>query len=118
MPVEADPEPEPACIKDSIAYQSALSEAQAGIRTALRRRQLDPLRYIVTIDAGLPIFAMRDRHQLRIAYNHYAELAMETTILHEWLLQKSGNGHERFLLAVDELVLELKSRVQAAGRTL
>lgn len=84
----------------------------------LKRRQLDPLRYIVDIDAGLPVFATRDTHQLRIAYNHYASLSVETTIPHEWLLEQTGKAHDEFLLAVDDLVLSLKAKVQAAGRTL
>jgi hypothetical protein len=95
-----------------------LSQAQAGIKTVLKRRQLDPLRYIVDIDAGLPVFAIRDSHQLRIAYNHYPSLAVEVTIPHEWLLDHTGKAHEQFLLAVDDLVLALKGKVQAAGRTL
>ncbi len=61
---------------------------------------------------------MRDTHQLRIAYNHYAELSMETTIPHEWLLDQTGRAHDQFLLAVDDMVLALKSKVQAAGRSL
>lgn len=84
----------------------------------LKRRQLDPLRYIVDIDAGLPVFALRDTHQLRIAYNHYATLSVEITIPHEWLLEQTGKGHDQFLLAVDDAVLALKGQVQAAGRTL
>lgn len=84
----------------------------------LKRRQLDPLRYIVDIDAGLPVFAQRDTHQLRIAYNHYAALAVEITIPHEWLLEQTGKAHDQFLLAVDDVVLVLKGKVQAEGRTL
>ena len=103
---------------DSVAYQTALSQAQAGIKTVLKRRQLDPLRYIVDIDAGLPVFAQRATHQLRIAYNHYPSLAIEVTIPHEWLLEQTGKGHDEFLLAVDDAVLALKSKVQAEGRTL
>lgn len=61
---------------------------------------------------------MRDTHRLRIAYNHYAELSMETTIPHEWLLEQTGRAHDQFLLAVDDMVLALKSKVQAAGRSL
>ncbi len=101
---------------DSIAYQSALSRAQATIKTAIQRHQLDPLRYIVEIDAGLPIFETRDTHQLRIGYNRFHTLTMETTIPHEWLLEQTGTGHESFLLAVDNLVLALKDKVLAAGR--
>lgn len=112
------PAPVTAAGYDSVAYQTALSQAQAGIKTVLKRRQLDPLRYIVDIDAGLPVFAMRDTHQLRIAYNHYATLFMEATIPHEWLLEQTGKAHDQFLLAVDDLVLALKGKVQAAGRTL
>jgi len=76
------------------------------------------LRYIVDIDAGLPVFATRDNHQLRIAYNHYPSLSMEVAIPHEWLLEQTGKGHDQFLLAVDDLVLALKGKVQAAGRAL
>jgi hypothetical protein len=106
----------PLALHDSVVYQAALSQALAGIKTVLQRRQLDPLRYIVQIDAGLPIFASRDTHQLRIAYNRYQALSMEVAIPHEWLIEQSGKAHENFLIAVDDLVLALKGRVQAAGR--
>lgn len=101
---------------DSVAYQTALSQARAGIKTVLQRRQLDPLRYIVDIDAGLPIFATRDTHQLRIAYNRFQDLSMEVTIPHRWVIEQTGKGHEDFLIAVDDMVLELKGKIQAAGR--
>ncbi|MEO8165820.1 MAG: hypothetical protein ABI619_10535 [Betaproteobacteria bacterium] len=101
---------------DSVGYQQALSQAVASIKTVIQRRQLDPLRYIVEIDAGLPIFATRDTHQLRIAYNRFRDLSMEVTIPHRWMLEQTGKGHEDFLLAVDDMVLELKGRIQAAGR--
>jgi hypothetical protein len=41
---------------------------------------------------------------------------MEVAIPHEWLIEQSGKAHENFLIAVDDLVLALKGRVQAAGR--
>ena len=103
-------------VYDSVGYQTALSQALASIKTVIQRRQLDPLRYIVEIDPGLPIFATRDTHQLRIAYNRFQVLSMEATIPHEWMLEQTGKGHEDFLLAVDEMVLALKSKIQAAGR--
>ncbi len=103
-------------VYDSVGYQTALSQALASIKTAIQRRQLDPLRYIVEIDAGLPIFATRDTHQLRIAYNRFQVLSMEATIPHEWLLEQTGKGHEDFLLAVDDMVLALKNKIQEAGR--
>ena len=101
---------------DSVGYQTALSQAHASIRTVIQRRQLDPLRYIVEIDAGLPIFAVRDTHQLRIAYNRFQVLSMEVTIPHEWMLQQTGKGHDDFMLAVDDMILALKTKIQAAGR--
>lgn len=101
---------------DSVGYQAALSLAHATIRTVIQRRQLDPLRYIVEIDAGLPIFAMRDTHVLRITYNRFQTLSMEATLPHEWLMEQTGKGHEDFLIAVDDLVMALKARIQEAGR--
>jgi hypothetical protein len=105
-----------AAVYDSVGYQTALSLALASIKAVILRRQLDPLRYIVEIDAGLPIFAMRDTHQLRIAYNRFQTLSMEATIPHEWMLEQTGKGHEDFLIAVDDMVLALKGKIQAAGR--
>ena len=101
---------------DSLGYQAALSLAMASIRTVIQRRQLDPLRYIVEIDAGLPIFAVRDTHQLRIAYNRFQTLSMEATIPHEWMMEQTGKGHEDFLIAVDDMVMALKGKIQEAGR--
>ena len=105
-----------AAVYDSVGYQTALSLALASIKAVIQRRQLDPLRYIVEIDAGLPIFAMRDTHQLRIAYNRFQTLSMEATIPHEWMLEQSGKGNEDFLIAVDDMVLALKGKVQESGR--
>ena len=107
-----------AAVYDSVGYQTALSLALASIKAVIQRRQLDPLRYIVEIDAGLPIFAMRDSHQLRIAYNRFQTLSMEATIPHEWMLEQSGKGHEDFLIAVDDMVLALKGKIQESGRPL
>jgi len=106
----------PVAAYDSVAYQTALSLALAAIKTVLQRRQLDPLRYIVDIDAGLPIFATRDTHQLRIAYNRFQDLSMEVTIPNQWMIEQTGKGHEDFLIAVDDMVLALKGKIQAAGR--
>ena len=103
---------------DSLTYQEALSRAFAGIKTILQRRQLDPLRYIVDIDSGQPVFEARDTHLLRIAYNRHEVLSMEIPIPHEWLLGQAGEGHENFLRAVDDMVVELKGKVQATGRLL
>ena len=103
---------------DSLTYQDALTKAYAGIKTILQRRQLDPLRYRVDIDSGQPVFAARDTHLLRIAYNRHEVLSMEIPIPHEWLLEQAGEGHENFLRAVDDMVVELKSKVQATGRLL
>lgn len=103
---------------DSLTYQEALSKALAGIKTILQRRQLDPLRYIVDIDAGQPVFVHRDTHLLRIAYNRHEVLSMEVAIPHEWLLGQVGEGHENFLRVVDDMVLELKGKVHATGRPL
>lgn len=103
---------------NSLTYQEALSKAFAGIKTILQRRQLDPLRYIVDIDSGQPVFAHRDTHLLRIAYNRHEFLSMEVSIPHEWLVEQAGEEHESFLRAVDNMVLELKGKVQATGRLL
>lgn len=103
-------------VYDSLGYQAALSLAMASIRTVIQRRQLDPLRYIVEIDAGLPIFAVRDTHQLRIAYNRFQTLSIEATIPHEWMMEQTGKGHEDFLVAVDDMVMALKGKIQEAGR--
>jgi hypothetical protein len=103
---------------DSLTYQEVLSKAFAGIKTILRRRQLDPLRYIVDIDSGQPVFALRDTHLLRIAYNRHEVLSMEVAIPHQWLVGQAGEDHENFLRAVDDMVLELKGKVQAARRLL
>ena len=101
---------------DSVAYQMTLARTYANIKTALQRRQLDPLRYIVEIDAGLPIFEFRSTHQLRIAYNHFALLSADASIPHEWMQEETGKGHDDFMSAVDDMVLALKSKVVAAGR--
>jgi hypothetical protein len=103
---------------DSLTYQEALSKAFADIKTILQRRQLDPLRYIVDIDAGQPVFVPRNTHLLRIAYNRHEVLSMEVAVPHEWLLGQVGEGHENFLRAVDDMVLELKGKVHASGRPL
>lgn len=100
---------------DSMGYQTSLSTALASIKTVLQRQQLDPLRYSVNIDAGLPIFAPRTMHVLRIAYNRQSALCMEIAIPHDWLIAQSGKPHEDFLVAVDDLILTLKGKVQAAG---
>ncbi|HEX7955266.1 MAG TPA: hypothetical protein VF523_19565 [Burkholderiales bacterium] len=112
----SEPAPATAPPYDPIAYQTALSLAHASIRTAIQRRQLDPMRYIVEIDAGLPIFAMRETHLVRIAYNRFQTLAAEATIPHEWMMEQTGKGHEDFLNAVDDLVMALKGKIQSAGR--
>jgi len=103
---------------DSSTYQEALSKAFAGIKAILQRRQLDPLRYVVDIDSGQPVFAHRDTHLLRIAYNRHEVLSMEAAIPHEWLVEQAGEGHENFLRTVDDMVLQLKGKVQATGRLL
>ena len=103
---------------DSVTYQQALSKAFAGIKTILQQRQLDPLRYIVDIDSGQPVFAARDTHLLRIAYNRHEILSIEINIPHAWLLEEAGESHDNFLRAVDDMVLELKGKVQATGRLL
>ena len=101
---------------DSVSYQTVLALALASVKAAIQRRQLDPLRYIVDIDAGLPVFAMRDTHQLRIAYNRFETLSVEATIPHDWMLEQTGKGHEDFLIAVDDMVMALKVKIQTAGR--
>ncbi len=101
---------------DSVGYQQALSQALASIKTVIQRRQLDPLRYIVEIDAGLPVFATRDTHQLRVAYNRFQTLCMEIAVPHRWLVEQTGKSHEDFLIAIDDMILELKGKIQAAGR--
>jgi len=103
---------------DSSTYQEALSKAFAGIKAILQRRQLDPLRYVVDIDSGQPVFAHRDTHLLRIAYNRHEVLSMEAAIPHEWLVEQAGEGREDFLRTVDDMVLQLKGKVQATGRLL
>jgi len=103
---------------DSSTYQEALSKAFAGIKAILQRRQLDPLRYIVDIDSGQPVFAHRDTHLLRIAYNRHEVLSTQAAIPHDWLVEQTGEDHENFLRAVDEMVLELKGKVLATGRLL
>ena len=103
---------------DSLTYQEALRKALADIKTSLQRRQLDPLRYIVDIDPGQPVFAPRTTHLLRIAYNRHEVLSMEAAIPHEWLVEQAGEGHENFLRTVDDMVLQLKGKVQATGRLL
>ncbi len=101
---------------DSVAYQTTLVQTYANVKSVLQRRLLDPLRYIVEIDAGLPIFALRSTHQLRIAYNRFATLSVEASIPHEWMKEEAGEGHDEFMRAVDEMVLALKSKVEATGR--
>ena len=99
---------------DSIAYQTSLVNAYANVKSALQNRLLDPLRYIVTIDAGLPMFALRSTHQLRIAYNHFALLSVEVGIPHEWMEEETGPKHDDFMRAVDDMVLKLKSKVETS----
>jgi len=41
---------------------------------------------------------------------------MEVTIPHKWMTEQTGKGHEDFLMAVDDMVMELKGKIQAAGR--
>jgi hypothetical protein len=43
---------------------------------------------------------------------------MEAAIPHEWLIEQAGEGHENFLRTVDDMVLQLKGKVQATGRLL
>lgn len=100
---------------DSIAYQTMLAQAYANIKTVLRRRLSDPLRYRIEIDAGLPVFAFRKIHQLRIGYNRFAKLTVEASIPHEWLQEETGKPHDDFMLAVDDMVLALRSKVEVAG---
>ena len=40
---------------DSVAYQTTLAQTHTNIKSVLVRRLLDPLRYIVSIDASLPM---------------------------------------------------------------
>ncbi|MGD8476209.1 MAG: hypothetical protein PVI98_03610 [Burkholderiales bacterium] len=101
---------------DSVAYQTALVQTYENIKSVLKRRLLDPLRYIVSIDAGLPIFGLRDTHQLRIGYNRFATLSVEASVPHQWMLEETGKAHDDFMRAVDDMVLELKSKVEASGR--
>lgn len=108
----------PADLFDPVAYQSALFHALANVKAALKRRQLDPLRYTVTIDDGLPVFAQRDVHQLQIGYNRFPTLSAGTVIPHEWMAQQAGAPNEQFLLAADDLVMAMKGMVQAAGKAL
>lgn len=103
---------------DSVGYQQALSQTVASVKSIIQRRQLDPLRYLIEIDAGLPVFAARDTHQLRIAYNRFDTLFTEIAVPHSWMLDQTGKGHEDFLIAVDDMVLALKGKVQQAGRPL
>lgn len=100
---------------DSIAYQTKLAQAYANIKSVLKRRLSDPLRFMIDIDAGMPVFASRDVHKLRIAYNRFANLAVEASIPHEWLQEETGKAHDDFMLAVDDMVLALKSKVEMAG---
>lgn len=99
-----------------MAYQTLLSQAHAAIRSALQQRQLDPLRYRVDIDPGVPIFAPREIHLLRIAYNRHETLSVELDVPHEWLMVQAGKPREEFLSAIDARVLALRDRVLAAGR--
>jgi len=101
---------------DSVAYQTTLVQTYASVKSALQRRLLDPLRYIVEIDAGLPIFSVRDTHQLRIAYNRFASLSVEASVPHEWMQEEAGKGHDDFMRVIDDMVLSLKSKVEATGR--
>ena len=101
---------------DSVAYQTTLVQTYANIKSVLKRRLLDPLRYIVSIDAGLPIFGLRDTHQLRIGYNRYATLSVEASIPHAWMREETGKAHDDFMRAVDDMVLELRRKVEASGR--
>lgn len=100
---------------DSIAYQTTLARAHANIKSVLRRRLSDPLRFMIDIDAGMPVFASREFHKLRIGYNRFANLSVEATIPHEWLREETGKAHDDFMLAVDDMVLSLKSKVEMAG---
>jgi hypothetical protein len=111
-------EPQGTTSTPPVLYQESVSRALADIKLSLRRQQLDPLRYLVDIDAGLARFEPRSSHPLRISYNRHEELAMERTIPHAWLIEPSGDDHDRFISAVDELVSALKAQVQASGRPL
>ena len=75
---------------DSVAYQTTLAQTHTNIKSVLVRRLLDPLRYIVSIDAGLPMFGLRNTHQLRIGYNRFANLSLEASIPHEWMQDETG----------------------------
>ena len=101
---------------DPVGYQTPLVRVYAEIKSALQRRLLDPLRYIVEIDAGMPIFALRDVHKLRIGYNRFASLSVEASIPHEWLQEETGKLHDEFMRAVDNMVLDLKGKIEATGR--
>ena len=101
-----------------VLYQEAVSLALAAVGTELRDQDLDPLRYLVDIDAGLPLFAPRDIHQLRVAYNHRRELSMETSVPHEWLIASAGVDYDQFIAAVTDLVSALKTKVLESGRPL
>ncbi|MGH8677341.1 MAG: hypothetical protein ACREUQ_03190 [Burkholderiales bacterium] len=101
---------------DPLLYQQALLKALDRINNVLRRRDMDPLRYIVQIDPGLPAFERRETHHLRIGYNRHDILSTETAIPHKWLLEQAGPNCDAFLAAVDDLALELKGRVRTAGR--
>lgn len=99
-----------------MAYQTLLSQAHAAIRGALQQRQLDPLRYRVDIDPGVPIFAPREIHLLRIAYNRHETLSVEMNVPHEWLIAQAGQAREDFISAMDVQILALRDRVLSAGR--
>lgn len=101
-----------------VLYQEAVSIALAAIGTELRDQDLDPLRYLVDIDAGLPLFAPRENHQLRVAYNHRRELSMEASVPHEWLIASAGVDRDQFIAAVTDLVSALKTKVLESGRPL
>lgn len=101
-----------------VLYQESLSGALADVTVGLRQQGLDPLRYLVDIDAGLAMFAPRDTHQIRVTYNHRSELSMEATVPHEWLVAPKGSKHDQLIAAISELVSALKSKVEASGRPL
>lgn len=101
---------------DSVAYQTQLSQAHVAIRGALQHRHLDPPRYRVDIDPGVPIFAPRVIHLLRIAYNRHETLSVELDVPHEWLIVQTGQAREDFISAMDVQILALRDRVLAAGR--
>ena len=108
--------PETSTAYDAIAFQTVLAQTHECIKSELQRQCLDPLRYIVEIDAGLPIFATRDTHQLRISYNNYRTLSAEMTITHNSMVEQTGKLHVEFLSAVESMVLALREQVEAAGR--